>query len=304
MMTTLCLAVVGAMIFDRLSSRYGRGRSGIAAVVMIGVMADTWMTTMPLAQTPRTFAALECAGGATGPMIELPLGDPYPDVSAMYRQMFHGRPIVNGYSGYFPPHYSALRFGLTLRDPDVITQFAAHGINDIVVNRSEDPGGKWDDYVKSHPHARLLCTEGKQSLYRVTLPQAASTSSAARPLPIALIRPTINTEAVALMIDQDLMTRWESGPQTERAAVEIDIGVVRPVAGIDLMLGPFVQDLFSTGSGDRKLRRRSVVAGALARRQRRSGVCGCLRGTARRAAEISVCRHTGEIHPDASDGQG
>ena len=170
MMTTLCLAVVGAIIFDRLTSRYGRNRTVVAAIIMIGVMADTWMTAMPLAETPRPFAALNCAEGATGPIVELPLGYPYPDVAAMYRQMSHHRPLVNGYSGYFPPHYSALRFGLTLRDPDVLTQLAAHDITDIIVNREEDREGKWDEYVKSHPHARHLCTEGKQSLYRVTLP--------------------------------------------------------------------------------------------------------------------------------------
>ena len=43
----------------------------------------------------------------------------YPDVAAMYRQMSHGRPVVNGYSGYFPPHYAALRVGFTLRDPGI-----------------------------------------------------------------------------------------------------------------------------------------------------------------------------------------
>ena len=111
----------------------------------------------------------------------------------MYRQMSHHRPLVNGYSGYFPPHYSALRFGLTLRDPDVLTQLAAHEITDIIVNREEDRNGKWDEYVKAHPYARHLCTEGRQSLYRITLPQAAAKSVAATPLSIALIRPTLNT---------------------------------------------------------------------------------------------------------------
>ncbi len=242
MMTTLCLAVVGAMIFDRLASRYGRHRMVLAAIVTIGVLADTWMPAMPLAEAPRPFAALNCAEGARGPLIELPVGDPYSDVAAMYRQMSHHRPLVNGFSGYFPPHYSALRFGLTLRDPDVLTQLAAHGITDIIVNREEDPGGKWDAYVKSHPYARHLCTEGKQSLYRVTLPPVAAKSVASTPLSIALIRSTLNTDAVTLMIDQDRTTRWDSGPQTERAAVEIDLGAVRTVAGIDVLLGPFVVD--------------------------------------------------------------
>jgi F5/8 type C domain len=242
MMTTLCLAVVGGIIFGRLTSRYGRNRAILAVIVTVAIMADTWMAVMPLAETPQVFTALGCAGSASGPIVELPLGHPYPDVAAMYRQMSHHRPVVNGYSGYFPPHYSALRFGLTLRDPDVLTQLAAHDINDIIVNRADDPEGRWDDYVKSHPHARHLCTEGKQSLYRVTLPEAATQSAAAKPVSIALIRPTINTDGVTAMIDQDRLTRWESGPQTERASIDIDLGAMRSVAGIDLMLGPFVED--------------------------------------------------------------
>ena len=95
---------------------------------------------MPLADTPKPFAALGC-GKAGGPIVELPLGDTYPDVAAMYRQMSHRRPLVNGYSGYFPPHYAALRFGLTLRDHDVLTELAARGVTDIIVDQRAGPGG-------------------------------------------------------------------------------------------------------------------------------------------------------------------
>jgi hypothetical protein len=243
MTTTLCLAVVGAIVFDRLASRIGLNRLALAAVLSISIMADTWMSAMPLADTPKTFKALDCAGDAKGPILELPLGFTYPDVSAMYRQMSHKRPVVNGYSGYFPPHYGALRFGLTLRDPDVLTYLAARGVSDVIVDREPDPDGHWDKYVSSHPNARLICTEGKQSLYRVTptgLPGAVTTSG--RPLTAAVIRPNVNDMAVTAMIDQDRTTRWESGPQSTRTAIEIDLGAVRTVTGIDTWLGPFEDD--------------------------------------------------------------
>jgi hypothetical protein len=55
--------------------------------------------------------------------------------------MSHHRPLVNGYSGYFPPHYAALRFGLMLRDHDVLSQLAARGVTDIIVDREPDPDG-------------------------------------------------------------------------------------------------------------------------------------------------------------------
>ena len=243
MTVTLCLAVIGAAVFARLTERLGRMRLAAAAVVALGVLADTWLSAMPLAETPKSFPALACSGAASGPIVELPLGHTYPDVAAMYRQMSHHRPLVNGYSGYFPPHYAALRFGLTLRDHDMLTQLAARGVTDVIVDREPDPDGRWDKYVASHPQATLLCTEGKQSLYRIAPSQAATMPAAGgAPLQIAVIRPNVNQSAVTSMTDNDRTTRWESGPQTNRTAVEVDLGGVRTVAGIDLLLGPFVED--------------------------------------------------------------
>jgi len=244
MATTLCLAVVGAIVFDRLASRLGQKRLAFAAIVSLGVLADTWLSAMPLADIPKPFRALACAGTTSSPVVELPLGHTYPDVAAMYRQMSHGRPLVNGYSGYFPPHYAALRFGLTLRDPDVLTQLARYGVTDVIVDREPDPDGRWDQYVSSHPHARLVCTEGQQTLYRITgvAPPPPPPPASGSPLPIAVIRPNVNEGAVTSMIDHDRATRWESGPQTDRTFVEVDLGAVRTVAGLDLLLGPFVED--------------------------------------------------------------
>jgi hypothetical protein len=218
-------------------------RLAAAAIVAFGVLADTWMTAMPLAATPKPFEVMSCATGTSGPMVELPLGPIYSDVAAMYRQMSHRRTLVNGYSGYFPPHYATLRFGLTLRDHDVLTELAARGVTDIIVDSEPDPDGRWDKYVASHPRATLVCTHGKQSLYRVAPTEGATMpSTGGAPLQIAVIRPTVNEAAVASMTDQDRTTRWESGPQTDRTAVEIDLGGVRSVSGIELLLGPFVED--------------------------------------------------------------
>ena len=243
MTVTLCLAVIGAMVFAHLTEKLGRIRLAAAAAVAFGVLADTWMGAMPLADVPKPFAALSCGGTASRPIVELPLGHTYPDVAAMYRQMSHGRPLVNGYSGYFPPHYAALRFGLMLRDHDVLTQLAARGVTDIIVDREPDPDGRWDKYVASHSQAALVCTEGKQSLYRVTPTEAAKMPArGGTPLPIAVIRPNVNEAAATSMTDQDRTTRWESGPQTDRTVVEVDLGGVRTVAGVDLHLGPFVED--------------------------------------------------------------
>lgn len=242
MAVTVCLAMIGAIVFDRLTSKLGPGRVAVAALIAAGVLADTWMTAMPLADTPKPFQAMACAGSASGPIVELPLGYTYPDVAAMYRQMSHARPLVNGYSGYFPPHYAALRFGLALRDPDVLTELARLGATDVIVDRVPDPGGRWDQYVASHPGARLVCREGQQSLYHIADVKPHAAPAQSHPLQVAVIRPTVNEGAVASMIDRDRTTRWESGPQSERTYVDLDLGTVRTIAGVDLLLGPFVED--------------------------------------------------------------
>jgi len=41
-------------------------------------------------------------------VLELPLGQPDYDQRAMYYSTVHWRPLVNGYSGFIPPHYGRM----------------------------------------------------------------------------------------------------------------------------------------------------------------------------------------------------
>jgi hypothetical protein len=243
MLVTVCLAVIGAIVFARLTEKLGRSKIAAAVIVAVAVLADTWMAAMPVADTPKPFQALDCEGAGSGVVVELPLGQTYPDVAAMYRQMSHRRPLLNGFSGYFPPHYLALRTGLALRDPDVLTQFGVLGVTDIVVDEEADPRGGWNKYVRSHPAVRHVCTVRKQSLYRMTPPQADQNAGVSgRPLRVALIRPNVNAEMAPLMVDRDLATRWHSGPQEAAMRVDLDVGSVQTVQGVDLSLARAVED--------------------------------------------------------------
>jgi hypothetical protein len=53
-------------------------------------------------------------------LVELPLGQPDYDLRAMYYSLAHWRPLINGYSGFFPPHYFQLQFAVNElpRHPD------------------------------------------------------------------------------------------------------------------------------------------------------------------------------------------
>ncbi len=71
----------------------------------------------------------------TGVLAELPLGHPDFDLRAMYYSIVHWRPLLNGYSGFYPPHYGQLVVSLSdvPRHPEIAlnalrTQGATHVI--------------------------------------------------------------------------------------------------------------------------------------------------------------------------------
>jgi hypothetical protein len=72
-------------------------------------------------------------------LVELPLGQVDYDIRAVYYSTVHWRRIVNGYSGFFPPHYGLLRTALSdvPRHPDVSIQ-ALHtsGATHVIVHEN------------------------------------------------------------------------------------------------------------------------------------------------------------------------
>ena len=84
-------------------------------------------------------------------MLALPANEGQVDVAAMYRQTVHGRPIVNGYSGYTPPHYVILSLALRRGDPSVITELAKGRPLVITVNTTLDAKGELRRLVEGLP---------------------------------------------------------------------------------------------------------------------------------------------------------
>ena len=110
-LATACLSAACGLVLARAVPSGSRRRHAVVALVACGVIADGWVADMPLVEAPRLSASLD-GNDAGGVVLELPIGDLYDDLEAMYRSMSHGRPLVNGYSGQIPPHYSELGRGL------------------------------------------------------------------------------------------------------------------------------------------------------------------------------------------------
>ena len=232
----LCLSVAAGLAFHAL--RPARRRLAIAAAAMaaVCVLGDGWMSGMPMAQAFEHWPVVEPASRRE-PILELPLG-PYSDWGATFRAAGHRRRVVNGVSGYDPPHYNALRIGLDERDPAVLAALASLGPLDIVVNGAQDPDGTWRRYAAGATGAVPAGGDGVRTLFRVPRGPAELVLGAA--LPIARVS-AIRHDTQA-MHDGRIDTGWGDIPQQPGQWISVDLGRVQLVGGVTQALGEYYLD--------------------------------------------------------------
>ena len=145
---TLCLAVAAGFGVARLSAIAGRWRPALAALA-IAALAMDGLTEPVTIYSPPGKAMLPPLGSAA--LIELPIDNQYVSVAAMYRSMFHRRPLGNGYSGHFPPHYNILTLSLARGDTSALSYLALRRPLVIVINDLEDPGHGYRKMIEAIP---------------------------------------------------------------------------------------------------------------------------------------------------------
>jgi hypothetical protein len=94
---------------------------------------------------------------------ELPLGWSDFDVRAMYYSLVHRRPVVNGYSGVFPPHYPRLRLSLSdiPRYPEIaLPALRAVGVTHVILHEAAYLGTRGPDI------SAVLLEAGSVELFR------------------------------------------------------------------------------------------------------------------------------------------
>jgi hypothetical protein len=243
MLMVLCLSTAAALAYGRLTAAIPEGRRVIlASALTFALLADAWIRTMPLEQAPEPWP--RGTAQTTGAILALPLGHPGDDLKTMYRAIQYGRPIVNGYSGYFPPWYPPLRVGLEARDPAMLEELSALGVSEIVVDTSIDADGAQDAYARTRA-ARLNPAGGRFAFYRLSpgRERPADQNLPSGPAwPIRTIDVSVKPDQTAAMTDGNLETRWDTGPQTGREQVIVDLGELRALSAVVLSLGPFSND--------------------------------------------------------------
>lgn len=237
---TLCLATAGALGVARLMARWPALRRPLPAVVCGLLLIEAWPTPIVLepAPAPRPSHTRAVA------RLELPVNPPH-DAIALYRAIEHGRPVFNGYSGYFAPHYWALQYLLDQRDPAVLARLSAFGAVEAVVDHDWDGGRHWRNYLRAYPDVEIVHEDAGYTAYRIRRGPAFAGLPRIEgdPLPVAAITASLYQGLVGNMLDGDRVTRWHTGgPQDPSNEMVIDLGAERTVHGLVIEIAGFVAD--------------------------------------------------------------
>jgi hypothetical protein len=233
MPAALALAVAAALAFDRLSLTPARRRV-FAAVVMAGVIADGWIGQMPLHPPPALWPVP--AGHEFGPVVELPFDTGLSDFSAMYRAMFHGHPVVNGSSGFFPPHFLAMRFALDDQDATVFDALAQSRPLLVALQTDDDRDGVWQRIVDKIGRAQLIADDAHWKLYDIPPVQAATCGGVT--IPLASAADGAGPVDASMLQDGSLVTEWSTqGPQRPDDMLVVDLGRPSRVCAVSMSVG-------------------------------------------------------------------
>jgi hypothetical protein len=127
------LALLGGLAFARCAhalSRRARGAPLLLATLVVGLAVLECRRHVPAAYPVAPAMRgdgpiLEALRRGAGPLLELPVPDaggaPFLHTRAMYRSIFHWRPLLNGYGSYFPARFPDLmRLASNLPDADAL----------------------------------------------------------------------------------------------------------------------------------------------------------------------------------------
>jgi len=234
MLGTLCLAMAAALGLDRLAPHRPAARFALVMILSCGVLADSWLGEVPMGEAPIHWTAVEQPSQDRA-VLELPLGPGW-DAAATFRAVGHGRRVVNGVSGYEPPHYPLLQRGLEARDASVLLALSSFGPIDVVVDGAEDQTRELERYVSAFPGAQRLASDGVRTAYRMPEPPSGPVH-AGTDLAVVIARSCNGSTEVGLALDGDVATAWTQKPQIADACLEVDLATTQTVGGVTQALG-------------------------------------------------------------------
>jgi F5/8 type C domain len=162
MLGSLCLAISASLALPLVARSTTRWRTALITMVFVGLVLDGITTAVPMASPPQR--VLLPAVPETSPVIELPPNADAVNLGAMYRSTIHRHPIVNGYSGYAPPHYQILLLSLWRGDTSVL-RYLARGQPLVIIVDERRYGSGFRDMVAAMPDVQSHGVSGAGSMF-------------------------------------------------------------------------------------------------------------------------------------------
>jgi len=179
-------AIGGLVLLESASLPYPTDGPAYAA----GGLRHPDRVVHPAAEAPGVYRYLADAPRGSVILLELPFGDHSWDVRHVYYSAVHWHPILNGYSGFFPPSFMrrAAVWGRPLKAPDAAWRAVVEsGATDVVVHGRAYAGSEHpapDTWLVAHG-ARLAGTFGDDRLYEIRPAPSAQRRVAAAGSPLA-----------------------------------------------------------------------------------------------------------------------
>jgi hypothetical protein len=235
MLGVLCQGVFAAVVLAQWTRAASRRAGAVVALACAGFLVDGW-AMLPVAPAPARVPAWS----GVSAVLELPIGSPAVDFGAIYRSMFHGRPIVNGYSGYAPPHYVPLVHALRDGHDEVLDELAAYGSIGVAISDSEREEPRASSVVQALG-GRLRRIDVWPGWTTLIAPEHPRTLLASGPaISVAHVDGNRHPEDTGRMLDGDVRTAWGSGAgQDGGEQLVIDLGTEQRVGGLVFRMGAY-----------------------------------------------------------------
>jgi len=238
MVALLCLIVVVARGLVPMAGRLGRYRPALLLAACVGVVIDGWGGPIP-AYPPPGPPAITVDARRVDAVVELPLGTPERDAAAQYRFKYHGVPVVNGYSGFAPPHYDVIRGALADGDEEGVLALRAIGRLWTVIDRQAGEAERIERWVQQ-AGGTFVGSSGTEAAYvlpGLPCPPAAVTE---RRLSVARLTAGGSDKHLSNVLDDDRRGVWMSGDTQQGGEYLVaDLGRSRPVSSVVLEQGGY-----------------------------------------------------------------
>lgn len=241
MLAALCLAIASSLAFRRLAPSRPIARRAFAAAIVAGLSIDGWMRAMPLVPPPGRVMLPEASHAV---VVELPVDEGSVSTAAMYRAMSHGRPLINGYSGHTPPHYTILSLALRRHDPSVLPELARGRPLVIAVNQRYDQDGAFLRLVEGLPGVQRHGVSNAGALFVLPAGALARVAPEGEALPMSMVEQAREHAQIDLGSPRTVRgvafpLRWHYAELAERLAIETSIdGATWATAWEDWTGGP------------------------------------------------------------------